>query len=513
MNHTAVLTKAAKPVRIRPANRLRPAKGGRDARTPLATGGTRRATSNEPRATLLVARVALGSGDAGGAVPDELVIYQPGWTEYYDGRRALVDDEAARSILAAFERGGRDLVIDYEHGSIKPENRAEGAAPAAGWIKDLTWDPQRGLVARVEWNERARGYITSREYRFLSPAALVEEASGRVVELWNVALTNEPLTLGLQPIAASRYAGLSARGASLVEDDGSQAAEFLEGIAATKAFFDYAYEAFIPVKQFLDRSDEMGREAWLRAADALLQQARPGPISRAIELIELLSEVQEHRDLIETTEDVAPAAQASAGNASASARARSAFVATTRHSYAVEAARRGNTPICPESSWVNAALRDAGRRELTNAELNGIVGRNHGSVLKLNPGHVKQGEIAMMEQIAEALGLPPESGIELILEAIGSLQAALEEGQGANAVTASRAGRGGIATSIARGARQRPAVILAARRAFAAEAADPSNRIITSERNWVNLALRDAKCRGLTENELATYGIKRNAER
>jgi hypothetical protein len=430
-----------------------------------------------------------------------------------------------------FSSLGRKLSIDYEHQTFPDLNlRSDGLSPAAGWIGRLEARADGLWALDVTWTSKARELIAAGEYRYFSPVIYwTDQEYSNVESLGPVGLTNDPAMKRVSPLAASRESRsstylaarplLTAGGATAAsklrlanaatdstgdaEDDGSQAAEFLEGIASTKAFFDYAFEAFIPVKQFLDRSDEMGREAWLRAADALLQQAKPGPMSRAVELIELLSEVEEHRDLIESTEDVAPAAQASAGSASASVRSRMAFISAARRSYAAEAAHRGNTPIGPESSWVNAALRDAGRRELTNAELNGIVGRNrrnHGSVLKLNPERAQNGDHAMdISMIAEALGLEAGASIEQILEAISNLQAALEEAQGG--------GGGGVAVARARRARQRPGVILAARRSFAAEAADSGKRMITSERNWVNLALRDAKCRGLAQNEIAKYGI------
>ncbi|MDL2275846.1 phage protease, partial [Desulfosarcina sp. OttesenSCG-928-G10] len=47
-----------------------------------------------------------------------------------------MDEEAAASVIRNFEHMGRDLVIDYEHQTLK-----DMEAPAAGWIKAFEWRP------------------------------------------------------------------------------------------------------------------------------------------------------------------------------------------------------------------------------------------------------------------------------------------------------------------------------------------------------------------------------------
>jgi len=52
------------------------------------------------------------------------------------------------------------MVIDYEHQTLK-----DIQAPAAGWIKQLTWKGEAGLWAVVDWTQQAACYLANKEYR------------------------------------------------------------------------------------------------------------------------------------------------------------------------------------------------------------------------------------------------------------------------------------------------------------------------------------------------------------
>lgn len=112
-----------------------------------------------------------------------------------DGRGPYRLDGA--SVLAAFERGGIDLPIDYEHQTLSATDKA-GPVPAAGWIKQL--EVRAGsLWGRAEWTEKAAHLIAQREYRFLSPVFRHDKA-GRVLALEGAGLTHYP-NLDLEPVA------------------------------------------------------------------------------------------------------------------------------------------------------------------------------------------------------------------------------------------------------------------------------------------------------------------------
>jgi phage I-like protein len=122
-----------------------------------------------------------------GDVPDWVELIPAGEFSGRDGRGPYVLDAAA--VQSAFTIWGMPLAIDYEHQAFNAaENGKE--APAAGWVNTL--DVRDGaLWGGVEWTERASAYISSREYRFLSPVFDYDK-QGRVVRLLGAGLTNNP---------------------------------------------------------------------------------------------------------------------------------------------------------------------------------------------------------------------------------------------------------------------------------------------------------------------------------
>ncbi|CUH80719.1 Mu-like prophage I protein [Tropicibacter naphthalenivorans] len=94
-------------------------------------------------------------------------------------------------MLAAFDAGGIDLPMDYEHQNDRPEAKLSGPVPAAGWINELAARAD-GIWGRVEWTERARALIAAREYRFLFPSMLAEKTTGKVLRIKGAALVHNP---------------------------------------------------------------------------------------------------------------------------------------------------------------------------------------------------------------------------------------------------------------------------------------------------------------------------------
>ena len=110
-----------------------------------------------------------------------------------DGRRWRLDDAAALARMSL--DGSADLPIDYEHATSRKAPQGE-PAPAAGWITELEarGSPSQGaLWGRVEWTDRGRAAVASREYRYLSPVFLhSKESPQRIVKLLSAGLTNSP---------------------------------------------------------------------------------------------------------------------------------------------------------------------------------------------------------------------------------------------------------------------------------------------------------------------------------
>jgi len=120
-----------------------------------------------------------------------------GKVELVDEREPFeVDRESLTRMVEAFQSRGVDLVVDYEHQSLKGDR-----APAAGWIRELE-AREDGLWGRVEWTAQAEEYLKAREYRYFSPVVRLAGESRRPLALLHVGLTNVPAIRGLMPLVA-----------------------------------------------------------------------------------------------------------------------------------------------------------------------------------------------------------------------------------------------------------------------------------------------------------------------
>lgn len=133
-------------------------------------------------------------------LPKRVLIAPWGQVESTNGS-FVVDDEAVRSAVDAFTRHGTDLPIDYEHQTLGGTFASpSGAAPAAGWIKNLAGEPGVGLIADIEWTDPARDMLSAKQYRYLSPVAVVRKTDRKLVAIHSAALTNKPAIVGMTPI-------------------------------------------------------------------------------------------------------------------------------------------------------------------------------------------------------------------------------------------------------------------------------------------------------------------------
>lgn len=111
-----------------------------------------------------------------------------------------IDAAGAKRVIEGFQRRKNPAVLDYEHQTLHKETNGQ-PAPAAGWLRELSWEDGRGLFARVELTARAQSLIRAGEYRFVSPVFLFDEATGDVLAIEMAALTNYPAIDGMEPLA------------------------------------------------------------------------------------------------------------------------------------------------------------------------------------------------------------------------------------------------------------------------------------------------------------------------
>ncbi len=113
----------------------------------------------------------------------------------------FVDAESAACAMRAFDEHGTDLPIDYEHQTLGGSYASPtGQAPAAGWIKRLDVQQGVGLFAHIEWTDQAKQMLAAKEYRYLSPVAIVRKSDRKLVAIHSAALTNKPAIVGMTPI-------------------------------------------------------------------------------------------------------------------------------------------------------------------------------------------------------------------------------------------------------------------------------------------------------------------------
>lgn len=121
-----------------------------------------------------------------------------------------LDAESAARLIAAVANRANAINIDYEHQTLLAKENGQ-PAPAAGWIAPdaLEWRDD-GLYARQpEWTARAAAYIDAGEYRYVSPLFTYDAQTGEVLDLINVALTNNPAIDGMQALTLAAASALT----------------------------------------------------------------------------------------------------------------------------------------------------------------------------------------------------------------------------------------------------------------------------------------------------------------
>ena len=109
------------------------------------------------------------------ATTGKLVLIPDGESRGIDGRPVdapawILTPELGTALADVLNQRKIDMVIDYEHATLKAHESGE-AAPAAGWIKagSFTYIEGIGLCStQFKWTDKAKGFIESEEYKYLS---------------------------------------------------------------------------------------------------------------------------------------------------------------------------------------------------------------------------------------------------------------------------------------------------------------------------------------------------------
>lgn len=225
----------------------------------------------------------------------------------------VIDEEGFSEMRSSFRNHETPVPIDFEHATLKEHAPPSGEAPAAGFIHDI-WLSDRGLMASVEWNPRAKSLIAGGEYRYLSPVFHVRKsddpAQRRAVYLHSAALTNKPAIPSMDVLAAKEDEPQETETKDM-PDDPMQGERLLGELKA--ALMDAKIE--IPANG--------SRDDIIRAAiDMIKGRAKPEPDAPKVDEEKVASAVRRKLDLpsdATTDELVLSLELASFGNRAASA--------------------------------------------------------------------------------------------------------------------------------------------------------------------------------------------------
>lgn len=123
------------------------------------------------------------------------------WNGHVSGS-FTINKEVIEQIYTNFSNQSIDIVCDYEHQSLTTDT-----APASGWIKSLSIENDK-LYANVEWTDKAKKYISTKEYKYVSPVydiKTIDRVSGQEIgcSIHSLSLTNRPFLEELGEIIAN----------------------------------------------------------------------------------------------------------------------------------------------------------------------------------------------------------------------------------------------------------------------------------------------------------------------
>jgi phage I-like protein len=125
---------------------------------------------------------------ANGDLPDWVPLVPAGQVIGRDGRQWR--NPHPEQVAESFRQLRRDLPIDIEHSTELKGPKGE-PAPAVGWVMEL--EVRAGEIwGRTEWTGDGKALVANRAYRYLSPVIIYDRASGDIVGITSVGLTNQP---------------------------------------------------------------------------------------------------------------------------------------------------------------------------------------------------------------------------------------------------------------------------------------------------------------------------------
>lgn len=215
-----------------------------------------------------------------GVCPKKFVLLKFGKNRYTmagrDPEEFDFTPEMAQKIIEEFDGRGRDLVIDYDHGTLNPA-KYTGDAPASGWVEKMEMDPEKGLVAVVKkWQPKATERMQNGEYRYFSPVLMMDRMAKTPNAIQSIALTNHPAIHNVDAlVAANDLSDKNAR-KELNETFKKTISDMRDGLMSCQQLIPITMEEY--VKAFAD-DPEYSKEAKTFTESVLLALADEASIA------------------------------------------------------------------------------------------------------------------------------------------------------------------------------------------------------------------------------------------
>ncbi len=142
-------------------------------------------------------------------LPKRFRIFRKGLNPSSKGT-VLFDEQAAKDVMACYQKQGVKVMIDLEHLSL--DDSSNNYDPdARGWVK-LEVEDGDLWASSADWTPDGQNRLEDKRQRYISPAFTVDKETKRVKAVLNLALVGMPATHEAQDLlAASRFARLSAK--------------------------------------------------------------------------------------------------------------------------------------------------------------------------------------------------------------------------------------------------------------------------------------------------------------
>jgi len=224
------------------------------------------------------------------------------------GNQWLMDKAAFEQLKANTPHQIGDLVIDYEHQTLKTEQNGQPAI-AAGYfnIGDVHFIEGKGLFIKPRWTSKAQAHLSSGEYKYISAVFGYDTLTGRPTFLHSAGLVNRPGVDGMAPLA-QLAASLHFKNSNITQQEDAAVNEILlailkalgikiEGelpsdVASLKAFETEALTALSALNAKADQVPTLNQQIVALKANSNPDPSEYVPVAAVTELQQNLAALQ-----------------------------------------------------------------------------------------------------------------------------------------------------------------------------------------------------------------------------